>query len=667
MSLIRPRCYSVFFLCLVLTFSSALPSKFSDALGAFAKQHWHINHWDDTKDNFEALASSGNPVYEVLYAWTGVDDPLDWDPSKFYDITDKIKSALRDGRILIGRQVMSSANLTSELDFAPNKRKSWGIVYRDKDGVHFRRGPLGTGIALPALTAHANIHNHRGWGGWFMHHQLEETDRGLVTYTCNTNHDNNMNLSDERHIGAWAGFDHYHHNKDDHRIYQFACGGWNGTKSLLRREHIKYIDYNHNNLGHKNGNGNLRPDIYSGADTLRYDEWKGRDVQFWFAYDHGYFRFGEGEPKNEDELSSVILEHPSEVQDTPPQLWMRYFMFRGPGTYSNIQSRYLNIAKKFRAPRYLKGRHFHWPEEWKTETPGSMSLTFKARGNAVHIALTDENPIAKGPGTTSNLNENSRLFRIVATEGRTRIYHRRNLVVDTNQTYDDDKQQVFQRKGIGGGSMSRYYDYWLTIDSNVLTFGHGRDLGENAICQYNLVGKGDEGKKVTYYSFSCHDDETDYIDITSNTFYKTDALEATRGQFTGWNDRWRLPEESRGGVTFKARTISGSDKTVAIGLATNKPATPTSGATYSVSWGDISNSAALIKKLGTPVDQKQHSAPEGSEWGEYWIKYSDGNISYGTGSELDRNILGNWTDSAASAAIKYFGFGSGNNNIEVSG
>ena len=190
MSLIRPpHCLTLFAI-----FALALSTN------VFAGNRY-IDEYDDSK-NSKAAAVAANPILEILHAWVGVDDPEDWSPASYRTMTQNFSSMLlRNGQIDIRHDGIHESLWGGEKNFAPGKHKSYGIVYRDNTGAHFRRYAWKSGCSLPAITAHSSIHNGRSEKGYFTSFQLEETDRGLVTYTCKTPNENIISFSDLQYCG----------------------------------------------------------------------------------------------------------------------------------------------------------------------------------------------------------------------------------------------------------------------------------------------------------------------------------------------------------------------------------------------------------------------------------------------------------------------------------
>ncbi len=62
--------------------------------------------------------------------------------------------------------------------------KTVGIIYRDIDGIHFRRFEGWQNISLPMINSLKILDQNFSNGAFYYHHQFEEIGRGLITFTA---------------------------------------------------------------------------------------------------------------------------------------------------------------------------------------------------------------------------------------------------------------------------------------------------------------------------------------------------------------------------------------------------------------------------------------------------------------------------------------------------
>jgi|GEM_PF-5062180 len=81
---------------------------------------------------------------------------------------------------------VTATSNTSSLGIVYYGGGATGIVYRDANGIHFRRFESWQNISLPMVASYTvNPGNNSNYGAWFYNHQFEELGRGLVTMTVN--------------------------------------------------------------------------------------------------------------------------------------------------------------------------------------------------------------------------------------------------------------------------------------------------------------------------------------------------------------------------------------------------------------------------------------------------------------------------------------------------
>ncbi len=368
-----------------------------------------------------------------------------------------LNSKLEHGVIASKESLISSGTLDNP--------RTVGIVYRDAEGIHFRRFEGWQNIALPMVSSiqvGASGKSLNFNSAFFYGHQFEEIGRGLITATVKTKNALNFLALDRFGWGTTfndgttfcpgvyapldaAGNDFYYIVKPDGKswfdspkslnLFRF---NWNTRGSTLDLKGSGFAVFPEND---ENARLNYRTSV---PDYKYYDE-KGllvtlprptapasagnadpsinadqpaalpfpgaseREVDIWFAFDKNetgaLFTLGTGIPESENDFfndaKEVRILYKKNVITSP---YLRYFGFspdNATASVYNIKSKRLNKKQKFSTPPFSKGKFLFWQKEWEAPTSDAFCVSFSARGTSVQVALSSLTTAARTAAKTS--------------------------------------------------------------------------------------------------------------------------------------------------------------------------------------------------------------------------------------------------------------------------
>jgi|GEM_PF-4927945 len=318
-----------------------------------------------------------------------------------------------------------------------------GIVYRDANGIHYRRFEGWQNIALPMITSETltsrALDGATCSGGYFYAHQLEEIGRGLITATVAASNVFNLLVTDRFGWGStfssgttlnpgvmmplsFVGPDMFltNGNMCARQSMDFFHLRWANTgatiflkpggfgicpETTLARNAESGADISFNPYLYYDENSQLQKiTLSSAARTLppiTSATWTGTpstQIPVWFAFDSDdtgtIFSFGTGTPTSQHDINSSASVVKL-FQTTLPTGWCRYarsfgFFTEGSNTatITNIKSRFLNPIERFRTPPCLKGNFLFWRPEWSLGKGSSnFVITFRAAGPSIQLAI----------------------------------------------------------------------------------------------------------------------------------------------------------------------------------------------------------------------------------------------------------------------------------------
>jgi len=632
-----------------------------------------------------------------------------------------------------------------------------GIVYRDAEGIHFRRFENWQNITLPAvasITMSFDFSPDKICGAYIHNHQLEEVGRGLVTATVKGPAPLHFLATDRM---GWAntfyqaagpvqrgkktlqadevfcpgvyvplgcigpdlrllsscpevakgvftelpesfrGKDPFFGQPSSLDLFRFQWGtkgsvlsqktrfaqfpntrDYDAAKSYIRSvpEYKYYDESNHfQSLKLKN---NLDPAINPGGQSaLMYPGSATTPTAVWFALDQDAtgcsFKAGIGSPRSEadidndtapKEFQGKTLYARSGIVNSP---YLRNFGFAcSPGSnmiISNIKSRYLNPAKKFCTPAYLKGKFLFWRKEWVIAEPNAFAITFSARGSSVQVAIGAKSYADRMSGASFDTSYN---YAIRAnTAGVTIEKMRRSETgAGTVTPLTVTKGQAFPAAADPG----TYYDYWITFANGTIQFGQGGPsaLGTNVIATATDITP---CKDNVSYCFSGDIRTTDYINIAASSHSQKVSFAsvpaAALGAYTLWSSTNIFPTIGRGGIKLRyADTTTDATKAnLQVGLRAG--GVPLTGSTavvpdYAIIFGDTQNSATSLLHRNLIIDTKAATpAADGSTASvlscdgsdhALWIMFNQGTILTGAGADLGYNVFNYMADPTVTSA-----------------
>lgn len=340
-----------------------------------------------------------------------------------------------------------------------------GIVYRDADGIHFRRFEGWQNIVLPMVSSIQVGSSGKSLNfnsAFFYGHQFEEIGRGLITATVKTTGSLNFLALDRFGWGTTfndgttfcpgvyapldaAGNDFYYMVKPDGKswfdsskslnLFRFNWGTKGSTLDLKGSGFAVFPDNDqHARLKYRtsipdykyyNEKGFLislpaptNPASASNADpsinadqpaALPFPGASGREIDIWAAFDKNetgtLFTIGTGAPDSEadffNDAKEVRILYKKNVVTSP---YLRYFGFSPDNTTAslyNIKSKRLNKKQKFCTPPFSRGKFLFWQREWEAPTPDAFSVSFSARGHSVQVGLSSLDTTARATTSTS--------------------------------------------------------------------------------------------------------------------------------------------------------------------------------------------------------------------------------------------------------------------------
>lgn len=545
-----------------------------------------------------------------------------------------------------------------------------GIIYRDADGIHFKRFEGWQNIALPAVASltlapwpEASNCN----GGFFYGHQFEETCRGLVTATVkgtsplcllatdrfgwgSTFYDGSSfcpgvymplegigedmytlhRLQKNKWFGApaslnlfrfvWGQEGSFLDCKEGGFAVHPATGAASTTSYCAATSQYKYYDENGQLQSLKMPGLNADPSINEKQPgALAFPGTPKQPVDIWFAFDRSpagvKFMLGTGTPQSEADFtrdgSKVRVLYQKNVTTSP---YLRNFAFSAEdsnGMVYNIESRPLSPAKKFCCPPFCQGKFFFWRPEWESSSPDSFSIFFKARGKAIHVGLAALRA-ADRVNNEDGCFDYSADYALRAEEDGT----------ITIEKYTNDPADpitalpVTLLAPLSTTDAETYNDYWLSYANGLITFGTGSTLGQEVIAEAL-----DERpvRAIRAYSFSSSIRSTDYIGIAvrGESVLSTQSQPDSRGVYSYWPKTQQFALKGRGAFSFmyqyqnaeKTATDNG-DTTLMIGLSAKTPAANTALVPpYQVVLGSNGNTAHDVLLNSTLVSHVQAPKP----------------------------------------------------------
>lgn len=630
-----------------------------------------IETWADTRSSFES-ESAANGVTEVLYAWRGYPN---WHLSHFKnhildaeDITEYVRSKLDATRKQIRIRYSERADLmqfrdaTKKLAFqhsayGNNTRslsgESWtvapyiGIVYRDRFGVHYREFNSYEAIDLPAISSFshsAHPEHGRANGGFFNHHQLEETGRGLITFesrTANLMFGLSSTLRYD-HRGENEGFFNAFWPRADLYLPTDILLQWgttmqgDHTSQIRQRPEINFCNWDKASTPIQG-----TYDVLSSINSMTYD-WAREAVFLWTAFDQNRLIIGTGQPESLTDIErgttelgdtvTTIIDH---EHDFHPH--MRYFSLggvSGEGHFSSVRSRTLAPDSKHQTPPFMNHRYHFWRNQWKFPQAGRGALTFRARGNDVCVALSKTAP----DQTRTDYSSYRYAVHVDGSANRVAI---KSGLEEPRATAPRDLTTEATGPVRPGASLQSYYDYWISYDNGRIKYGHGTTIGQRVIAEFDDAAA--DADQVEWFSFTSKSKPTDYINITPVEFFET-VTSAEDG--SEWFTRRSFAEaQGNGSVVFGMRDASfaeAADRTVKVGFFTS--ASPTANASYEINLGARGNTHHEIVKESLTKTDIAGSLPNDGDWHDFWVSYAEGGISIGSGTTVGENILHSWID-----------------------
>lgn len=652
--------------------------------------------WNFTKQN--------STISEIVYAWAGSKQAAK-------DVTAEVRAHFKNGVLDISsadasRIISSGSGNSFESSTLDRTKSTIGIFYKDIDGVHFRLFYSDSNVRLPELTQWDHSLDSRAAGGCFYANQLEEESRGLVTFTLanhpfSANHSAafiylRANFSNEHHYSDYAGAINSHEsNKRKERRDLSNRGNWGQHDTYWRPHELalqlqpsidphyplgaalrQHTDFEYTDEKGQRIKVVANDDISPGIANLNIP----RDGDFWIAIDKNRFMMGSGKPTSINDINSGANNTSVMIDATHTfHPYLRHFalsnyfrarfeenrgdgrkdrkrdIFFAPMAYSNVKSYFLSPAKSFQTPAHMAGKFLYWRDQWKIDNDSRFSITFKAKGSAVGV----------GFGRMDETNQAQIAYRISAHQNEFKL--RRG---DSNDVLNVDMKS---QRILPGTDPTQYYDYWVSLEGGLISFGHGTKPGENVVATY----LDDKPLAATHYSFTCFDSPVDYTNIGGAQYSQTVQLEAGNFAYPVWHSHHRFSTADSGGIIFSAKN-SGSitDKTLLVGLRDTLPTKDGSDTTpvYEVALGANNNTSSAISRMGARVrtqngidamsGQPVGAVPANSQSYDYWVSYAQGTVAYGRGRTIGVNTIDSWRDLTPTTGIKYFAFSSGANTVE---
>lgn len=367
----------------------------------------------------------------------------------------------------------------------------------------------------------------------------------------------------------------------------------------------------------------------------------GNYATYWVSYYKGHIRLGRGAKIGE----SVVLEW----NDPSPIKGISHFSLSSND--ARVSYRSIVTETSERAPLFTtysahkKNGAFIWPDQWKLSETERGAFTFEAKaGHDISLGIARNQK--SGPLYIVTLGAN----------GNSNSAITKAQVVKTSTTPDARIADT-----------TTFQPYWILYDRGYLAAGHGTDVGEDTMIEWQdprptLLGN--------FLSFSSANNQVSYRNINTAPIpkgsyqrFKHFTSAAANKTYT-YRDAWKLPPEG-GVVTFRAQ----GPENIRIGLHDHKGSN-TRRFTYEIAIGAKGNTETHIKsKAGTVVNRSTSSNASimlPDQVNQYWFSYKNGHLTLGSGGIPGEDVIISWKDPIKRGTIPYFSFSSGEKEVRYS-